>query len=72
MAVAIETLIAWGHSPRDVWGYTLRQMDAFIQLGNARRKLEMAQDLALNSLAARGKEDDLKKTHQELTRGAHL
>jgi hypothetical protein len=72
MAVAIETLIAWGHSPRDVWGYTLRQMAAFIELGQARRRLEQAQDLSLATLAARGKEEDLKKTHGELIRGAHL
>jgi hypothetical protein len=72
MAIAIETLIAWGHSPRDVWGYTLRQMDAFMQLGQARRNIEMSQDLALHSLAARGKQEDLTKTHKELTRGAHL
>jgi hypothetical protein len=47
-------------------------MSAFIQLGQARRSMEMAQALSHNTLAARGKEDDLKKTHQELVRGAHL
>jgi hypothetical protein len=55
-----------------VWGYTFRQMSAFIELGLARRRLEQAQDLSLATLAARGKEDDLKKTHKELTRGAHV
>jgi hypothetical protein len=47
-------------------------MSAYIELGQARRRLEQAQDLSLATLAARGKEDDLKKTHQELVRGAHL
>ena len=64
-------MIASGHSPRDVWGYTFRQMAAFIALGESRRKLEQANTLSLSTLAARGKEDDLKKTHQELTRGAY-
>jgi hypothetical protein len=47
-------------------------MSAFIELGQARRNIEMAQSLSHNTLAARGKEEDLKKTHQELTRGAHV
>jgi hypothetical protein len=72
LAAAIETLIAWGHPPQAVWSYTFRQMSAYIELGQARRRLEQAQDLSLATLAARGREEDLKKTHGELIRGAHV
>lgn len=70
MAQAIETLIAWGHSPRDVWGYTLRQMSAYIELGTMRRRQEYAHLLSINTLAARGEQKALTDAHKELTRDA--
>jgi hypothetical protein len=48
--------------------YSPRQISGFLELASAREKIEAANTLSLNTLAARGDPKDLKKQHEALTR----
>src|SRR5262249_54389252 len=65
IARGIEELIASGHSPRDVWRMTPRQMAAFLELAHRRRMGERVMELTiLRASQADGKE--LKKFMRKL------
>jgi hypothetical protein len=53
----VEDLRAAGHSLKDIWGYTLRQMDAFIKLAKGREKDRLF-DLASVTRMAYHADDD--------------
>jgi hypothetical protein len=55
-----------GHSAREVFEYTPRQIAAFCFLANKRRKLEAADALSLAALAARGKPKDVTAATKKL------
>lgn len=57
-----------GHPPRDVWSYTPRMITGFLKFAEARRKREVADDLSLAWMAARGDPQEVKKKHKELSK----
>lgn len=59
-------MIALGHPPDAVWGYTPRQLAAYLFIANRRRKRELSEQLAINALAAQGDGEALKRQMREL------
>jgi hypothetical protein len=68
LAGSIEQLIALGHPPDVVWGYTPRQASAYLRLAQIRREHEAAERLAIAALAARGNSEDLQRQIGEWSR----
>jgi hypothetical protein len=62
----MEALISHGHRPEDVWGYTPRQMVAWLHFASKRRRAEAADGLVLNAMAARGDPKDIKAQIEKL------
>jgi hypothetical protein len=60
--------MAWGHPSAAVWEYTPRQAMAWASLGLARKRSELAEQLHIGALAARGEPQALKETLRELER----
>ena len=58
--------MAWGHPAAEVWGYTPKQAMAWATLGLARKRSELAEQLQIGALAARGEPQALKETLREL------
>jgi hypothetical protein len=52
-----------------VWGYTPRQIEAYIFIATLRHKRELAESLGMMTMAARGDPDDIQKQIRELERG---
>jgi hypothetical protein len=50
-----------------VWSYTPRQIVGFLDLAHKRRKAQAAEQLSLNTLAARGEPQEVERQHRELT-----
>jgi hypothetical protein len=57
----VEALIALGHPPADVWGYTLLQAKTFLFIAGKRRQAEQASLLALHATAARGDPKEIRR-----------
>jgi len=62
-------LIAVGHPPDAVWGYTPAQASAFITLAGKRAKKDRAFDLSVAAMAQRSKADDINKRIKEWNSG---
>jgi hypothetical protein len=60
-------LIATGHSATDVMDYTPRQAEAFLTISIHRRRRELAEQLHIATLAARGDEKSMRETLKELS-----
>jgi len=59
-------LIAEGHDAAEIWGYSPRQIAAFLFLAGKRHNRDARQLLALNTLAARGEPASVKKQIKDL------
>lgn len=57
-----------GHNPNDVWEYTPRRIAAFLRFAFKRVSRKNANDLSIQTLAARGDPKDVKKQLRDLTR----
>jgi hypothetical protein len=64
----VESLIAAGHSPGDVWGYTPRQLKAWLQLAARRRRHEMAEAITVAAMGARGDPAEMKRKLSQMTK----
>ena len=64
----MDALIVSGHPPDAVWGYTPRQISAWLQVIVWRKKEDTAQSLSVGALAARGDPKEVKKAYKELLR----
>jgi hypothetical protein len=60
-------LIAFGHAAGEVMNYTPRQLAAFLTIATARRRRELAEQINIQALAARGDEKAMKATLKELS-----
>jgi hypothetical protein len=69
LARTAEALIAYGHSPDAVFGYTPRRALAFLNLAQSRLKVEKAELLSISALASRGDPREVKKQLKELSSG---
>ena len=58
--------MAWGHPSAAVWEYTPRQAMAWASLGLSRKRSELAEQLQIGALAARGEPQVLKAALKEL------
>src|SRR5678815_4770597 len=61
IAVAVENLIALGHAPRDVWSYTPRQLKAWSQFAERRKRHEAAELVTLHAMASRGDPKEVER-----------
>ena len=61
-------MIAWGHPPSAVWGYTPREIDGFMHFAGIRQKQEAARDLSIGAMASRGEQKAVNKRLKEWTK----
>lgn len=54
-----------GHAPADVWSYTPKQIAGFQRLAAVRRRRDAAEQLSINTMAARGEPREVKKRLKE-------
>lgn len=54
-----------GHPPRDVWGYTPRQIHAFVHFARKRQARGRKDLLHLHAMGARGKPEIVNKMLRE-------
>lgn len=57
------------HPPAAVWDYTPRQIEGHMDFARRVLRLEKADQLTLNAIAARGAGSDIESRHQDLLRG---
>lgn len=61
-------MIAAGHPPASVWGYTPREIAGWLFFAGKRKAREAGEQLSLGAAAARGEPRALKKQIKELTK----
>jgi len=59
--------VQWHHPVERIFEMTPRQMQAWLQIGAARRSRERAEAIADAALAAQGKADAIRKAVRELS-----
>lgn len=57
--------MVWGHPAESIWSMTHRQAAAWMALGAARTRVEMAAQLAIARTAAHAKDDAVQKQFRE-------
>jgi hypothetical protein len=57
------------HPPSAVWNYTPREISGHMDFARRVLKLEKADQLTLNAVAARGDGSDIESRHKDLLRG---
>lgn len=61
-------MIAAGHPPAAVWGYTPRELSGWLQFVGRRMKREAAAQIGLQAMAGRSEPSVIKKKIKELER----
>jgi hypothetical protein len=67
--MAVESLIAFGHNPGDVWKYTPRQLSAYTELAMRRRVAGNLELLHLHRLASQGDKKSVNEQSQGVATG---
>ena len=61
--------MAWGHPAESIWAMTHRQAAAWMTLGAARTRVEMAAQLVVARMAEHGKDEAVQKQLREWDEG---